>query len=80
MYKAGLYEGATATPWHSVADGDLPKESKGNPFDLPYLVRMNNGRMFPAFYDIKNGTFTDEFNKSVKIELEYWMEIPELPK
>lgn len=79
-YKVGLHEGATASPWHSVKDGDLPKESKGNPFDLPYLVRMNNGRMFPAYYNIEDGTFTDEFNKSVKVEIGYWMEIPGLPK
>ncbi|WP_333615669.1 hypothetical protein [Bacteroides pyogenes] len=26
-YNVGLYDGATASPWHSVADGNLPKES-----------------------------------------------------
>ena len=31
-YKVGLYEGATANPWHSVADGDLPTK------DGEYLV------------------------------------------
>lgn len=78
-YKVGLYEGATANPWHSIADGDLPKEPKGDLFNLTLLVRMSNGRMFPVFYDIKDGTFTDEFNESIKVGLEYWMEIPKLP-
>lgn len=25
-YNFGLYDGATANPWHSVADGDLPQK------------------------------------------------------
>ena len=78
-YKVGLYEGATANLWHSIADGDLPKEPKGDLFNLTLLVRMSNGRMFPVFYDIKDGTFTDEFNESIKVGLEYWVEIPKLP-
>ena len=72
-------DGHPANPWHSIADGDLPKEPKGDLFNLTLLVRMSNGRMFPVFYDIKDGTFTDEFNESIKVGLEYWMEIPKLP-
>jgi len=64
------------SPWHSVADGDLPKEPKGDLFNLTLLVRMSNGRMFPAYYDIKDNTFTDEFNEIINIA--YWMEIPKL--
>lgn len=66
-----------ASPWHKVADGDLPKESKGDLFNLTLLVRMSNGRVFPAYYDIKDNIFADEFNEVIKIA--YWMEIPELP-
>lgn len=25
-YKVGLYEGATASPWHSIADGEYIEE------------------------------------------------------
>lgn len=77
-YKVGLYEGATANPWHSVADGDFPKESKGDLFNLTLLICMPNGRMFPAYYDIKENTFADEFNEV--IEIAYWLEIPKLPE
>lgn len=66
-----------ANSWHSVKDGDLPKESKGDLFNLTLLVRMSNGRVFPAYYDIKDNIFADEFNEDIKIA--YWMEIPELP-
>lgn len=66
-----------ASPWHSVADGDLPKESKGDLFNLTLLICMPNGRMFPAYYDIKENIFADEFNEV--IEIAYWMEIPKLP-
>ena len=82
--EIGFMEGAEwadkqpATRWHSVKDGDLPKESKGDLFNLTLLVYMSNGRVFPAYYDIKDNIFADEFNKVIKIE--YWMEIPELPK
>lgn len=64
-------------PWHKVVDGDLPKESKGDLFNLTLLVRMSNGRVFPAYYDIKDNIFADEFNEVIKIA--YWMEIPKLP-
>lgn len=64
-------------PWHSIADGDFPKESKGDLFNLSLLVCMPNGRMFPAYYDIKENTFADAFNEV--IEIAYWMEIPKLP-
>ena len=73
-----FYKKYPATPWHSVKDGDLPKESKGDLFNLTLLVYMSNGRVFPAYYDIKDNIFADEFNEVIKIE--YWMEIPELPK
>lgn len=66
-----------ANPWHKVADGDLPKESKGDLFNLTLLICMPNGRMFPAYYDIKENIFADEFNEV--IEIAYWMEIPKLP-
>ena len=76
-YRVGLYEGVTANPGHSIADGDFPKESKGDLFNLTLLICMPDGRMFPAYYDIKNNIFADEFNEV--IEIAYWMEIPKLP-
>lgn len=65
-----------ASAWHSVADGDFPKESKGDLFNVSLLVCMPNGRMFPAYYDMKESTFADEFNEV--IEIAYWMEIPQI--
>ena len=72
-----FYHEFPVSSWHSVADGDLPKESKGDLFNLTLLICMPNGRMFPAYYDIKENTFADEFNEV--IEIAYWMEIPKLP-
>lgn len=57
--------------------GYFPKESKGDLFNLTLLICMSNGRMFPAYYDIKENIFADEFNEV--IEIAYWMEIPKLP-
>ena len=77
-YKAGLYEGATASPWHSIVDGDLPPKAKNNnriDFSVEVLVRLD--KVAFGRYD-----YTD---KSWYIGLQrvyptHWMEIPKLLK
>lgn len=73
-YKVGLYEGATANPWHSVADGDLPQNNTYCFFSI-------------GINEIEIGHVMDgcvHFNSTEKPwilkDMDYWMEIPELPK
>ncbi len=72
-----FYKENNVSTWHSIADGDFPKESKGDLFSLTLLICAPNGRMFPAYYDVQENIFADEFNEV--IEVAYWMEIPKLP-
>lgn len=73
-YRVGLYEGATASPWHKVADGDLPKVAKD-------CIFRCKGICIQGFMC---------WNKSLSLEgepdsalciydIDYWMEIPKLP-
>lgn len=77
-YKVGLYEGATANPWHSVADGDLPTK------DGEYLVLVLG---VPEFfcYNVESNYWSKSrasFYRDwcVQDEITHWMEIPQLPK
>ena len=74
-YNLGLYDGATANPWHSVADGDLPKKT-GN-----YLC--SDGEEFiVAFYSHVSGGFfnpLEKYGEDYDDLIKYWMEIPQLP-
>ena len=85
-YKVGLYEGATASPWHSVADGDLPKELRDDEESMPFLVRTKGGRQYLAYYaswfdEEYRATRHDFFDDcDCPLDVEYWMEIPELPE
>ena len=75
-YNLGLYDGATANPWHSVADGDLP-EKKGN-----YLC--SDGEEFiVAYYSHASGRFfnpLERYGGDYSDWIKYWMEIPQLLK
>ena len=81
-YKVGLYEGATAIPWHKVASGDLPKEQKGDATILPFLVKAKDGDVYMAYYawyeEEDTPTFYDDCD--CPLDVEYWMEVPEPPK
>ena len=68
-YKVGLYEGATASPWHKNIDSDLPKK------DGRYLVMAHNGYCHTCEYDAGNRYWDTIGYQS---DIEYWMEIPEL--
>lgn len=72
---ADLHKG---NPWHSVADGDLPKESKGDCNHLPFLVITRNNEIIPTFYKECHGFIDGEWDCEVYVK--YWMEIPQLPK
>ncbi len=69
------------SPWHSVADGDFPMETKGDYADMPFIVVFKDGIRCSAYYDFKedeeNAYFYDDCDCA--LDVEYWMEIPELP-
>ena len=63
-----------ANPWHSVKAGELPQAGKVCMFG--YQGKLYKGFMY------KDGAlhFDDEFSPMLDInELDYWMEMPELP-
>ncbi len=75
-YKIGLYDGASSKVWHSIADGDLPKE------DGEYIVLLyGSAEIFE--YDKKNNYWKnarDYFYHEwfVQHDITHWMEIPKL--
>ena len=74
-YSLGLYDGAIANPWHSVADGDLPKKT-GN-----YLC-SDGEESIVAFYSHVSGGFfnpLEKYGEDYDDLIKYWMEIPQLP-
>ena len=78
-YKVGLYEGATASPWHSVADGDLPLKAKNNnrvEFSVEVLVRIDKNRLAFGRYDY---TYKSWYVGLQRVYPTHWAEIPELP-
>lgn len=70
-----------ASPWHKVASGDLPKEQKGDAVDLPFLVRAK-GVTYLTYYAWYEDEDAPEFydDCDCPIDVDYWMEIPKLPK
>ena len=74
-----------ASPWHSVADGDLPKGIKNNSEYMPFLVKTKGGERYFAYY----ASWFDEEYRAIShdffddcdcpLDVEYWMEIPKLP-
>ena len=78
-YKVGLYEGATANPWHFVADGDLPLKAKNNnriEFSVEVLVRLDKNRLDFGRYDY---TYKNWYIGLQRVYPTHWMEIPKLP-
>ena len=78
-YKVGLYEGATANPWHSVADGDLPLKAKNNnrvEFSVEVLVRLDKNRLTFGRYDY---TYKSWYVGLQRVYPTHWVEIPKLP-
>ena len=70
-----------ASPWHSVADGDWPKELKGDTGNMPFIVRFKDGDVGFAYYDEDEQGVCDFYDDcDCSIDVEYWMEIPKLLK
>lgn len=61
--------------WHSVADGDDPKEPNGSAEDLPFVVITKYGDTFMSYYE--DGKFFDDCGR--ELDVLYWIEIPKLP-
>lgn len=57
-------------PWHSIADGDLPKT------DGRYIVMAQNGYCHTCQYHTDDRYWDTVGYQS---DIKYWMEIPELP-
>ena len=77
-YKVGLYEGATASPWHSVADV-LPS------LDTIVLINTKDYGVITARYDngwegVEVPLFYSADCARTANEVDYWMEIPQLPE
>ena len=73
-------------PWHSVADGDCPKGLKDNAENMPFIVKTKGGNQYLAYYaswfDEEYRAISHDFfdDHDCLLDVEYWMEIPELPK
>ena len=79
-YKVGLYEGATVSPWHSVADGDFPLKAKNNnnriEFSVEFLVQLDKNRLAFGRYDY---TYKSWYVGLQRVYPTHWAEIPKLP-
>lgn len=79
-YKVGLYEGATASPWHDVKE-ELPN------INIPVLVLTHSGNVVTtSMYiprDVNGNILGDKEwkgNHAFKRSITHWMEIPQIPK
>ena len=69
-----------ASPWHKVADGDLPPKAKNNNrivFSIDVLLRLDKKTVAFGCYDY---TYKKWFIGLKDVHPTHWMEIPELPK
>lgn len=75
-YNIGLFDVASSKIWHSIADGDLPKENG------EYIILLE-GRAEIFSYDKDRNYWTNarvDFYKEwwVQSNITHWMEIPKL--
>lgn len=70
-----------ANPWHNVADGDLPKEYKGDAICPTFLVAAKGGNLIMAYYAWKEDEDEPYFydDCDMALDVEWWVEIPKLP-
>ena len=66
-----FYHEFPASPWHSVADGDLPKK------DGRYIVMAQNGYCHTCKYKT-DSRYWDTIG--YQSDIAYWMKIPKLPE
>ena len=79
-YKVGLYDGAMASPWHSVADGVFPLKAKNNNiigFSVKVLVRLDKNILAFGRYDY---IYKSWYVGPQRVYPTHWAEIPKLPK
>ena len=72
-------DGHPKSPWHSVADGDLPLKAKNNnrvEFSVEVLVRLDKNRFAFGRYDY---TYKSWYVGLQRVYPTHWMEIPKLP-
>lgn len=75
-YKIGLYDGANSKVWHSIADGDLPKENG------EYIILLDGSAEIYE-YDKDKNYWTNARDYWchewwVQHKITHWMEIPKL--
>ncbi|MCI6672100.1 MAG: hypothetical protein SOX84_04005 [Prevotella sp.] len=66
-----------ASPWHSVADGDLPPRATGQYSNLVIILNEDE-EMRLDYYDWKKHDWFSR-SKNNDFNVIHWMEIPELP-
>ena len=72
--------------WYDVADGDWPRGLKDNAENMPFIVKTKGGNQYLAYYaswfDEEYRAISHDFfdDRDCLLDVEYWMEIPELPK
>ena len=67
------------SPWHSVADGDLPPKAKNNnriDFSVEVLVRLDKNKLDFGRYDY---TYKSWYIGLQRVYPTHWAEIPKLP-
>lgn len=80
-----FYKDYPVSHWHSVKDGELPKTNKVNGEDTSFIVKTKCGNLciacFAKWFDEEYRTFRYDFfdNSDCLLDVEYWMEMPELP-
>ena len=75
-----FYKENPVSPWHSVADGDLPPKAKNNnrvEFSIEVLVRLDKNKLAFGRYDY---TYKSWYVGLQRVYPTHWMEMPELPK
>ena len=74
-----FYKAHPISPWHSVADGELPLKAKNNnrvEFSVEVLVLLDKNRLDFGRYDY---TYKGWYVGLQRVYPTHWMEIPELP-
>lgn len=70
-----FYKKYPINPWHSVEDGDLPQVNKD------YVFSYNGFSYIGYMREDKSIHLNDDFSPMIDInEVDYWMEIPQIPK
>lgn len=69
-----FYNDNPVSPWHSIADGDLPQVNK-------YCLFSYEGNIYIGYRCITEDVFLEDVpSLSLKVtDFDYWMEIPKLP-